>query len=218
MQVERKSVSERAWPARLRRALAASGVLLLSVDVLAQGPLQGPAQAVAALQQGGQVIVMRHASSPRAVPDKLTANPDNTTPERQLDEAGRNTAIAMGKALRALRIPIGSVLSSPTYRALETIRLAGFPAPQAVAELGDGGQSMQSAGASQGRWLQEQVTRFPKGSNTLLVTHFPNITAAFPEFAKDVADGEALIFGPDGRGGASLRARIRIEDWPALLK
>jgi hypothetical protein len=68
---------------------------------------------VKALQKGGYVLVMRHASSPREVPDKQAANPDNSKPERQLDEVGRNTAIAMGKALRDLRIPIGNVLSSP---------------------------------------------------------------------------------------------------------
>ena len=85
---------------------------------------------VKALQKGGYVLVMRHASSPREVPDKQAANLDNSKPERQLDEVGRNTAIAMGKALRDLRIPIGNVLSSPTYRALETVRLAKFGAPQ----------------------------------------------------------------------------------------
>ena len=89
------------------------------------------------LQKGGYILVMRHASSPREAPDKQTANPDNSKPERQLDEVGRNTAIAMGKALRDLRIPIGNVLSSPTYRALETVRLAQFGAPQTFVELGD---------------------------------------------------------------------------------
>ena len=92
---------------------------------------------VKALQKGGYVLVMRHASSPREVPDKQAANPDNSKPERQLDAVGRNTAIAMGKALRDLRIPIGNVLSSPTYRALETVRLAQFGAPQTFDELGD---------------------------------------------------------------------------------
>ena len=42
-----------------------------------------------------------------------------------------------------LRIPIGDVLSSPTYRALETVRLGQFTTPQISAELGDNGQSMQ---------------------------------------------------------------------------
>ena len=87
--------------------------------------------------------MMRHASSPREVPDKQTANIDNSKPERQLDESGRKSAVAMGKALRDLRIPIGNVFSSPTYRALETEGLAQFGTPQTSAELGDNGKSMQ---------------------------------------------------------------------------
>jgi hypothetical protein len=48
------------------------------------------------------------------------------------------------------------------------------------------------------------------------VTHFPNLTAAFPQMAAGVADGESLVFGPDGKGGATLVARVKIEDWPKL--
>ena len=75
---------------------------------------------------------------------------------------------------------------------------------------------MQPVAAAPGAWLQKKVTEFPKGSNTILVTHMPNLTAAFPAFATNVADGEALVFGPDGRGGATLVARIKIDDWPRM--
>ena len=171
---------------------------------------------VKALQKGGYVLVMRHASSPREVPDKQAANPDNSKPERQLDEVGRDTAIAMGKALRDLKIPIGTVLSSPTYRALETVRLAQFGAPQTFVELGDNGQSMQGGTAAQAEWLQKHVAQFPTGTNTIVVTHFPNITGAFPQWASGLADGEALIFGPDGKGQAILVTRVKIAEWPAM--
>lgn len=181
---------------------------------------------VKALQHGGYVIVMRHASSPREVPDKAHANPDNTKPERQLDETGRSTSAAMGKALRELKIPIGDIYSSPTYRARETIRLTqlldGRPnfSPNSgiriTPELGDNGQSMGVTTEAQAAWLQKAVTQFPAGTNTLLVTHFPNITRAFPKDSAGLEDGEALIFGPDGQGGAKVVARVKIEDWPKL--
>ena len=171
---------------------------------------------VKALQKGGYVLVMRHASSPREVPDKQTANTDNSKPERQLDESGRKSAVAMGKALRDLRIPIGNVLSSPTYRALETVRLAQFGTPHTFAELGDNGQSMQDGTPAQAAWLQKQVARFPTATNTIVVTHLPNIVGAFPQLASGLADGEALIFGPDGKGQAILVARVKIEEWPAI--
>jgi phosphohistidine phosphatase SixA len=176
--------------------------------------LSGTALA-AALKQGGYVIVMRHASSPREVPTKAGANTDNVNLERQLDEAGRTTATAMGKAMRELKIPIGEVLTSPTYRAMETIRLAQWSNPKSIPELGEGGQNMQAASNDQGKWLQDRITQTPGGTNTILITHMPNLTRAFPQITA-VADGEALIFHPDGKGGAPLVARIKIEEWPNL--
>src|SRR5687768_12329659 len=97
----------------LAMLLAAASAWPLSGQTSSQ-TLAGAAM-LSALQQGGYVIVMRHASSPRQVPDKQTANADNVKLERQLDEAGRAAAVAMGNALRDLKIPVGAVMSSPTY-------------------------------------------------------------------------------------------------------
>ena len=173
---------------------------------------------VAALRKGGYVIVMRHASSPRTPPDAGHANPDNTAHERQLDEVGRTSARTLGDALRRLRIPVGAVLSSPTYRALETLRLAQLDHPTTATELGDSGQSMQAdPSGARGTWLRNKAAQAPRpGTDTIIVTHFPNIREAFPDNATALGDGEALIFQPDGHGGASLVARVKIEEWPQL--
>ncbi len=117
----------------------------------------------------------------------------------------------MGKALRDLKIPVGSVFTSPTYRALETIRYAQLGNPQPVPELGENGQSMQGGTAAQAAWLKKKVTEFPKGTNTLLVTHSPNISLAFPDASANLAEGEALVFSPSG-----VVARIKIEEWPRM--
>jgi phosphohistidine phosphatase SixA len=189
------------------------GMILLAGAAPAQ-TLSGEAL-VKALRRGGYVIVMRHTSSPREAPDKQAANADNVKVERQLDETGRTTATAMGKALRDLKIPIGDVLASPTYRALETVKYAQLGNARTYPELGDNGQSMQGGTEAQAAWLRKRVTQFPSGSNTILVTHLPNIAGAFPQ-ASGVDDGEALVFGPDGKGGAALLARIKIEAWPGF--
>jgi phosphohistidine phosphatase SixA len=190
--------------------------LILAFAAMAQAQMLSGDAVVKALRQGGYVIVMRHASSPREVPDKASANPDNTKPERQLDETGRTTATAMGKAVRDLKIPIGEVLTSPTYRAQETIRMEQWANPKPVPELGDNGQSMQGGTEAQATWLQKEVTRFPAGTNKILVTHLPNLTRAFPQAAAGMEDGEALIFASDGKGGAKVIARVKIEDWQKL--
>ena len=190
--------------------------LLLALTTTGAQGLAGDAL-VASLRSGGHVIVMRHASSPGQVPAKDAANPDNVTLERQLDAGGRATATAMGEALRRLKIPIGDVLTSPTYRARETARYAQLPNAKTQDELGDGGKSMKTATEDQGAWLRRKVDQIPRGTNSILVTHMPNIARAFPEVA-DVADGEALVFGPDGKGGATLVARVKIQEWPSLGK
>jgi phosphohistidine phosphatase SixA len=197
--------------------------VLVTVGCMAGfSPIEGTAQTltgealVKALRQGGYVIVMRHASSPREGPDAKTANPDNINLERQLDEQGRATSRAMGAALRELRIPIGDVLSSPTYRALETIRLAQLGKPTPIPELGDGGRGMQTSTDTQAAWLRNRVAQFPARTNTFIVTHLPNMSGAFPQFTNNLMDGEALIFGPDGKGGATFVARLRIDEWPRL--
>lgn len=192
-------------------ALAGVACLLLAADAHAQ-TLKGQAL-IKALRQGGYVIVMRHAISPLQPPDKAVANPDNVKLERQLDQAGRATAEALGQAWRTLKIPIGEVYSSPTYRALETVRYAELGDARTFSELGDNGQSMQGGTLAQTAWLKKQVRQFPQGVNTVIVTHLPNLTAAFPLWATGMADGEALILGPDGTGGAIAVARVKIDQW-----
>jgi phosphohistidine phosphatase SixA len=192
--------------------------ILLAARAAEAQTLHGEAL-VKALRQGGHVIVMRHASAPREAPSRQTANADNVNLERQLDERGRSTAAAMGEALRDLKIPIGEVSSSPTYRALETVRYAQFPKPRTYEELGDrgpGGQSMKDATEAQVAWLRKKVAQLPAGSNSIIVTHLQHISGAFPQWTAGFVEGEALVFGPDGKGGSVLVSRLKIEEWPAL--
>ena len=86
------------------------------------------------LERGGYVIVMRHASSPSEPPAKESADAENTRDERQL--------------------------SSPAYRALETVKYAQLGTARSYAELGDNGKSMQGGTEAQAHWLQNKVTQF----------------------------------------------------------
>lgn len=195
------------------RMLSTSLALLLAAMSFAAQTAQRSTLA-AELRQGGFVILMRHASSPRELPDAASANPDNTTRERQLDAAGRRDATAMGAALKRLGIPVGEVLSSPTYRALETARLIDAGMARPVEQLGNAGMAAASeAGTS---WLQGEVARKTTGGNRLLITHGPNISAAFPQHAGGMTEGEALIFDPRGANGPVMIQRMRIEEWTGL--
>ena len=201
----------------LRRAPQVVAALWLIANAASAESLQDGAL-VTALRQGGYVIAMRHPSSPFTAPDKVQADPANTKLERQLDDKGRMTSQEMGDALRKLRIPVGPIFTSPTYRAREAARLMGLGAGQSAPELDEGAQGMQgNADKAHSDWLQRAVaTAPPRGTNTLLVTHTPNLTGAFGALAKDVAAGEALIFHPKGAEQPELVARVRIEDWSKL--
>jgi phosphohistidine phosphatase SixA len=202
----------------LASAVCAALVLGPSGSVVAQNrlPAAPAAGLTSSLVAGGFVIVMRHASSPRTPPTANTATPGNTALERQLDEAGLAVSTAMGDALRALEIPITEVLSSPTFRALETVRAARLPNIDVVEALGDNGQSMQGVTEAQAAWLRARVTQAPRTGNTLIVTHQPNLAKAFPAWGATVADGESVVLKPDGHNGADVVGRIAIDDWSRL--
>ena len=169
-------------------------------------------QLTAALAGGGYVILMRHASSSGTPPTPDQAAPGNVSHERQLDEGGRVSARAMGEALRHLRVPVGKVRSSTAYRALETARLAKFPEPHTYDDLAEDGKSPERAAS-----LRAQVALLPDaGTNIVIITHYPNIADAFAADAQNLAEGEALIYRPDGRGKSALVARVKIDDWPKL--
>jgi phosphohistidine phosphatase SixA len=176
---------------------------------------QPPSDVAAALRSGGYVIVMRHANSPRTPPTASEADPDNTALERQLDAPGKLAAREMGEAFRRLRIPLGNVYASPTYRALETVKYAQFGPAVTVAELGDGGQGMAAdTTGSRSAWLKTKSAELPQpGRNTLIITHLPNITEAMPAEAAGLSDGEALILQPDGHGHSRFITRVKIADW-----
>lgn len=201
----------------LRRASLIVATLWVATNAASAQSLQGDAL-ISALRQGGYVIAMRHPSSPFTAPDKAQADPANTALERQLDDKGRKTSQEMGDAFRKLHIPVGQIFTSPTYRARDAVRLMGLGAGQSAPELNEGAQGMQgNADKSHSDWLQRAVATAPQAkTNTLLVTHTPNLTGAFGPLAKDVAAGEALIFHPRGTGQPELVARVKIEEWPKL--
>jgi phosphohistidine phosphatase SixA len=178
-------------------------------------PPSGPnALVIEALQRGGCVLVMRHASAPIAKPESCEAEADNSSRERQLDDGGKAWVRAMGQAIKQLHIRIDEVFSSPTYRARETVRLAGFPQPQIITQLDE-----LTTGNAGSAWLRAKLVQPPPlGTNVLIVTHMPNILDSLDGTLSAIEPGEALVFRPEGTGVVELLARIRIEHWSPLAQ
>lgn len=77
---------------------------------------------VAALREGGHNIYLRHAITDRSQVD--TGRLHDRAGQRNLSAAGEAQARALGVAWRRLGLPLGTVLTSPVFRALETAQLA----------------------------------------------------------------------------------------------
>ena len=213
----KRFVLQGAWPRAFPLALLIATALAHAAS--AQASELKDSALLAALRHGGCVILMRHASSPDGRPPARTAAAGNPDRERQLDGEGLAAAHAMGAAVKRLGIPIGAVLSSPTFRARETVAAAGLAAPKVVGQLGDAGRSMsRPAVAGWSSWLRHTVARRPSaGSDTPIVTQMPNIRDAYGRVASALKAGGALIFRPDGHGSAQLLDTMQIGDWPQLV-
>jgi broad specificity phosphatase PhoE len=175
------------------------------------------------MRLGGYVIVLRHgatasdsAMDPMSNPAKKT-----TSGERQLSDAGRAQARAVGEAMHRLKLPVGLVLTSPLQRAVDTGTLLGFGEVTTKSELAEAGSAV-SPEENQRRAdaLRQLVTLLPPADNNIIiVTHKPNLTEAFGKDWSDVREGEASIFEPGAAGhGYKLVGRVRAEEWAALLQ
>jgi phosphohistidine phosphatase SixA len=107
-----------------RRLILAAPALLLAARRASAATAQGAEAAalIAALRAGGVVAVMRHGITDRSQVD--TGDLGNRAGQRNLSAEGRAQSLRTGRAVAALGIPLGQVLTSPVFRARDTAELA----------------------------------------------------------------------------------------------
>jgi phosphohistidine phosphatase SixA len=99
--------------------------LLIVASLLVAAPASAQSEAeilVAAMQDGGKVIYLRHAATNQEEID--TGRLGDRAAQRNLSPAGIQQAKEIGRAFRELRIPANEILSSPVFRARDTAELA----------------------------------------------------------------------------------------------
>src|SRR3989441_8260605 len=172
------------------------------------------------LRAGGHVIVVRHGATHADQADTDPLNLDNVAKQRQLNDKGRADAKAIGEVFRAAGVPIGKSLSSRFYRAVETARLIGGKEPHATLDVSEGGQVVSPNENNRRTQAFRTIVGTPPdaGTNTLVVTHKPNILDALGKDWFEVREGEASIFKPEGNGKYSLVARVQIGQWAGATK
>jgi len=170
-----------------------------------------------ALRAGGLVLVVRHGAT---FPDQADTDPlnfDNITAQRNLNDKGKALAKAFGDALRQAGVPVGKVYTSKFNRAYETAVIAGFPNVEKTTDLTEGGLIVTpNENNRRAEAFRKMLTVAPADhTNTILITHQPNIVAALGKDWFDVKEGEASIFRP-ADGGYKLVARVQMDEWPRI--
>ena len=199
--------------------------LVLMVSLLAallpgSASAQSDSALISSLRAGGNVIVLRHGATNADQADTNPLDPNDRAHQRQLNDAGRAAAKAMGEALRTLKVPVGQVVTSTFYRAVETGTLLGFGEVKSTSDITEGGLVVSPNENNRRAAAMKKLaaTAPPAGTNVILVTHKPNILDAFGKDWFDVREGEASIFKPDGKGGFTLVGRVQAADWTRLAK
>ena len=217
MKAERSGIVRRM---AYRRTLAV-GLAALALSVAGASQASSPAgrvgpDLVTALQGGGYVVYFRHAATDFSQTDTDTQNLADCSTQRNLVPEGRADARAIGRAFRALRIPVGQVLASKYCRTRQTALLA-FGRVRTTSNI----TSLPSAEtpleeARRVEALRELLGKPPApGKNRVLVAHLFNIQAAAGVLLEE---GEAAIFEPRGGKRFRLVATLLPEEWAALAR
>ena len=172
-----------------------------------------PALLVAELRRGGYVLYFRHSSTDFLQNDARSRGFDDCANQRNLTDAGREEARAIGAAVRKLDLPIDKVIASPLCRTMETARLA-FGAAEPVPAVR--GAPLPAADPKRYTELKQLFTTpYPRGANLVIASHGnPFFGVAGPPY---LAEGEAAVIRGLDNDRFEVVARVRISDWQALV-
>jgi len=172
---------------------------------------------VQALRAGGLIIVLRHGATAADQTDAEPVDFDNIAAQRNLNDKGKAAAVAFGNAFRQIGIPVGKVYTSRFNRAYETATLAGFKDIEKTPHLTYGKSAASpDKNITDPEAFRKLLGTAPQpGTNTVLVTHTPNIVDAFGKDWSEVKEGEASIFRPSN-GTYTLVARVQMDEWPRI--
>ncbi len=182
-----------------RRALAALPLLaplFQTWPAAAQPAFLPTPEALTLLRAGGLNLYLRHAITDRSQRD--TGRRGDRAGQRNLSEAGREQARALGAAFRALSIPVAEVLTSEVFRAADTADLA-FGQARVERDLIADDYTPGDAGAD-ARAVSRRLAQPAEGGNRVMVGHIVPLgmilgrglaQAEFPE-------GAMGLFRPQG--------------------
>ena len=181
-------------------ALRAAAILL--------GGLSFAAQADDALwkllREGGQVLVIRHATTTPGVGDPPGFRLEDCSTQRNLSDEGRAEARRLGDALRARAVPLGEILSSPWCRCHDTARLA-FGREAATWPALSNLFGRREAAEAQVREMRARVGAYRGKDNLVLISHG---STALPLTGISPQQAEIIVLTPRSGERFDVAGRI----------
>ena len=182
-----------------------------AADIASPGQTLAGKELLSALRQGGYVLYFRHTATDFSQNDEQMTGYEDCARQRNLTDAGRAEARAIGAAIRSLSIPVGDVLASPFCRTRETAQLIFGRATISTAVRGG------PASAEGGRYdeLKALLARRVAGNVNLAIASHGNPFVAVAG-GPYLAEGEAAVIEPLANSGFRVVARVRKDEWSAL--
>lgn len=170
-----------------RRAL----ILLFAIALL-QPAHADDAATWALLEKGGQVVLIRHASTESGIGDPPGFSLDKCSSQRNLSAEGRTQAQRLGEQFRQRAIPVARVLSSRWCRCVDTAMLA-FGQVSTEPMLDSSFNDSAESARKKTQEVAAAVRRHSGPGNLVMVTHQVNIAALTGAGARS---GEVVVVSP----------------------
>jgi phosphohistidine phosphatase SixA len=173
-------------------------LLLLSWNIFFSLPAQAESSALSLIhriKEGGYVLYIRHAPTNPAETDQSPINLTDCSTQRNLSEEGKKVASLMGEVFKAHQIPIGTVLSSPFCRCMDTAKIA-FNQAHVSEHLFFAASLSKEERAERSDMLIHLLATPPQKNNTILVSHNSNLKEAVNIWPK--TEGVIHVFLPKG--------------------
>jgi len=187
---------------------------LLALLALGVAPARSAAQSPEAaalwtkLRAGGYVLLIRHAATEPGLGDPPGFRVEDCATQRNLSEAGREQSRHLGERLRAERVRIDRVYTSPWCRCRDTATLAFGKAEdwEPLSSFFDLPHREPELSERVKKRIGGYGARKPKG-NVAMVTHNVNIAALT---RLSVAVGEIVVVRPDGCCNLKTVGRLQV--------
>jgi phosphohistidine phosphatase SixA len=160
-----------------------------------------------ALRDGGKVVLIRHGATTGGAGDPPGFRLEDCATQRNLTDKGRAESKAAGDRIRAQKMPVGKVMSSPWCRCRDTATLMNLGHPVEIAETFSNAYNFSDRRDELTKGARAVIGAWKGPGALVIVTHGANI---LPLTGFQPAEGEMVVVEPDVAADGRLKVIGRI--------